>query len=69
MHNLLQFWNVTESIATFILVITVFGPLKLLVGDESSLGGHPREHQTPDSIKVEIKLTTQNFMYLYVRHP
>jgi hypothetical protein len=35
MHNLLQFWNVTESMATFTLVIVVFGPLKLLVGCES----------------------------------
>lgn len=36
MHNLLQFWNVIESIATFTMVISVFELLfGSLVGDES----------------------------------
>jgi hypothetical protein len=35
MHDLLQFWNVVESIATF-TVISVFEALGLLVGGESS---------------------------------
>ena len=35
MHNLPQFWNAIESMATFTTVISVFGPLRLLVGDKS----------------------------------
>jgi hypothetical protein len=35
MHNLLQFWDVIGSIATFTLPILVFGPLRLLSGDRS----------------------------------
>ena len=50
MYNLLQFWNVAESIATFTLVLTVFRPLTLLVGDESF--GVDARDQSPDSIKV-----------------
>ena len=65
MHNLLQSWNVIGSIAAFTAALSVFGLLRLFVGKESfwvdALG----------SIKVTIlyqgwKLTTRNFMYLYV---
>ena len=50
MYNLLQFWNVAESIATFTLVLTMFRPLTLLVGDESF--GVDARDQSPTSIKV-----------------
>ena len=35
MHNLLQFLNVFESIATFTIAMSAVGPFGLLVGDES----------------------------------
>jgi hypothetical protein len=35
MYNVLQFWNVIGSIAIFTLAVSVFEPLRLLVGDES----------------------------------
>jgi hypothetical protein len=50
MHNLLQFWNVIGSIATFIVAISVFESLRLLVGVESF--GRSHERQSRDSIKV-----------------
>ena len=35
MHNLLQFWNVTESMATFTIAKLVFRPLRLSADDKS----------------------------------
>ena len=35
MYNLLQFWNVIESMATFTVAMSVLGLLGLLFGNES----------------------------------
>ena len=73
MYNLLQFWNVIGSIATFTLAIA-FGLCRvLLVGDKSFWENPSARHRKFVSIKVMIlsgwKLTTQNLMYLYVGPP
>ena len=51
--NLLQSWKVIESVATFTLDVSVFGPLWLSVRNEPFLDKFAREHRSRDSIEVK----------------
>jgi hypothetical protein len=53
MRNLLQSWNIIESVATFTLDVSVFGPLWLSVRNESFLGKFVSEHRSRHSIEVK----------------
>ena len=55
MRNLLQFWN--ESVATFTLDASVFGPPRLSFQNKSSLGKYARGYQSCYSIQVEAHQT------------
>jgi hypothetical protein len=64
-HNLLQFWNVTESIATLITDLSVLGPL---LAEDKSLGERPRKNRIRVCVTI-IELTIRNLMYLYIGPP
>ena len=64
MRNLLKFWNVIESVATFTLDVSVLGPLWLSARSESVLGKSTREHRSRDSIEVKTSKAHRTQIYI-----
>ena len=67
MRNVLQFWNVIESVATFTLDVSMPGPLWL------SVTGRNESFLVNSLVSIEVvilsrllMLTTLKFMYLHV---